>query len=209
MIENTEKEKLLLFKNNLSKCVNISTQSFVNKQLIISNSSPKKRIGFITYGKASIIKTDINGNTTIMRELKEFDIFSNLFFQDSEDEIYITSNNSTEVIFIDYFSILKTCNKNCPFHNNLVLTLFDLLINDNKKQNEKIELLSQKTVREKILYFLKHRINKDNIFKVTTSYKAIAEYIVVDRSNLMRELNKLEKEGIIKKEGKIIYLQKH
>lgn len=207
MFETIEKEKINSFKNNLSKCVNVTRKAFTNKQLIISNFSRKNLIGFITYGKASIIKTDINGNTTIMRELKEDDIFSNLFFQHSEDEIYIISNNQTEVIFIDYYNILKNCSRNCHFHNNLVITLFDLLIKDNRKQNEKIELLSQKTVRDKILYFLKQRMNKDNVFKVTTSYKAIAEYIVVDRSNLMRELNKLEKDGLIKRDKNTIYIK--
>lgn len=208
MIETIEKDKIIYFRKNLSKCVNVSKKVYTNKQLIISNFSTKKQIGFITYGKASIIKTDINGNTTIMRELKEDDIFSNLFFQHSEDEIYIISNNETEVIFIDYYNILKNCNKGCPFHNNLVITLFDLLIKDNRKQNEKIELLSQKTVRDKIIYFLKQRMNKDKVFKVTTSYKAIAEYIVVDRSNLMRELNKLEKEGTIEKNKNTIIIKK-
>ena len=139
-----------------------------------------------------------------MRELKENDIFSNLFFQNSEDEIYIISNEYTEVTFIDYNSTLKTCHLNCPFHTNLVVQLFELLIEDNRQQNEKIELLSKRSVREKLIFFLKRRTNKDNIFKVTTSYKAIAEYIAVDRSNLMRELNKMEKEGLIKKEGRII-----
>lgn len=208
MIETIEKDKIIYFRKNLSNCVNVSKKVYTNKQLIISNFSTKKQIGFITYGKASIIKTDINGNTTIMRELKEYDIFSNLFFQHSEDEIYIISNNETEVIFIDYYNILKNCNKGCPFHNNLVITLFDLLIKDNRKQNEKIELLSQKTVRDKIIYFLKQRMNKDKVFKVTTSYKAIAEYIVVDRSNLMRELNKLEKEGTIEKNKNTIIIKK-
>ena len=47
-------------------------------------------------------------------------------------------------------------------------------------------------------------MNKDNIFKVTTSYTAIADYICVDRSNLMRELTKMEKDNIIKKDGKTI-----
>ena len=83
MIENIEKEKILEFKKDLSNCVNVTRKVFTNKQLIISNFSTKKIIGFITYGKANIIKTDINGNTTIMRDLKENDIFSNLFFQHS------------------------------------------------------------------------------------------------------------------------------
>ncbi len=199
MLDTITNDKLLDFRKNLSYCVNVQKKSFANKEVIINSNLSKKQIGFIIYGQANIMKTDINGNTTILRDLKNNDIFSNLFFQNSEDEIYIISNKSTEVLFIDYYSLLKSCSKNCPFHNNLVLSLYDLLINDNKKQNEKIELLSQKTVRHKILYFLKQRMNKDKIFKVTTSYKAIAEYISIDRSNFMRELSKLEKDNLIKR----------
>ena len=206
MVENTSNEKLLQFRKYLSKCVNINKKIYTNKELILSYTPIKKRIGFITYGKAFIIKTDIDGNTIIMRELKENDIFSNLFFQNSEDEVYIVSNTYTEVAFIDYYSTLKNCHLNCPFHKNLIIQLFELLIEDNRQQNEKIELLSKRSVREKLIFFLKKRANKDNIFKVTTSYKAIAEYIAVDRSNLMRELNKMEKENLLKKDGRTIYL---
>ena len=207
MAKTLDETRLLQFKNNLSSCVNVKRKMFYNKDLILSYAPSKKKIGFITYGKANIVKMDKNGNTTIMRDLKENDIFSNLFFQDSEDEIYIMSNGETEVIFIDYYTILKNCNKQCPFHNKLVLALFDLLILDNKQQNEKIELLSKRTVEEKILYFLKQRMNENNIFKVTTSYKAISEYLFVDRSNLMRELKKMEDKGLIEKHDKTIIIK--
>ena len=204
MSKTLEETKILEFKKNLSSCVNVKRKIFYNKDLILSYSPIKKKIGFINYGKANIVKMDKEGNTTIMRDLKENDIFSNLFFQNTEDEIYIISNGKTEVIFIDYYNIIKNCNQNCPFHNSIVLTLFDLLIEDNKQQNEKIELLSKRTVEEKILFFLKQRMNENNIFKVTTSYKAIAEYLFVDRSNLMRELKKMEKKGLIEKHEKTI-----
>ncbi len=204
MLKTLDETKLYEFKNNLSNCVNVKSKTFYNKDLILSYSPIKKMIGFITYGKANIVKTDKYGNTTIMRDLKKNDIFSNLFFQDTEDEIYIISNGETEVIFIDYYNMIKNCSINCPFHNNLILMLFELLIIDNKQQNEKIELLSKRTVEEKILFFLKQRMNENNIFKVTTSYKAISEYLFVDRSNLMRELKKMEEKGLIKKEEKTI-----
>ena len=93
---------------------------------------------------------------------------------------------------------------NCTLHNNLVLFLFNLLIEDNRQQNEKIELLSKRTVRDRLMFFMKKRMNKDNVFKVTTSYTAISDYICVDRSNLMRELAKMEKDGLIERNGKII-----
>lgn len=209
MVDNIESENYLYLKNYLSKCVNTSSKTFYNRELILNLNTRTKQIVFITYGHATITKIDEDGNKVVLRELKENDIFSNLFYLGSEDEIYVVSNsNITEVIFINYYSILKDCSMNCPFHNQLVLSLFDLLIKDNKELNEKIELLSKRTVRSKILFFLKKRINNDNIFRVTTSYKAIADYLSIDRSNFMRELSNLEKEGIIKKEGrKITFLQ--
>lgn len=208
MIDILRNENDTMFQKYLSNCVNVKCKTFYNKELILSFTPIKKQIAYISYGKATIIKTDINGNTTILKELKEHDIFSNLFLQDFEDEIYIISNSTvTEVIFIDYSPVLKDCTKNCPFHHQLVVDLFELLIKDNKQQNEKIELLSKRTVKEKILFFLKKRMNENHVFKVTTSYKAIAEYICVDRANFMRELVKLEKENLIKKEGKTIYIK--
>ena len=204
MFDTTENLQL---KNHLSKCVNTTCKTFYNRELILNLNTRIKQIAFITYGRATIVKLDEDGNKVVLRELKENDIFSNLFYVSSEDEIYVVSNNNiTEVVFINYYAILKDCSMNCPFHNQLVLNLFDLLIKDNKELNEKIELLSKRTVRSKILFFLKKRINKDNIFKVTTSYKAIADYLAVDRSNFMRELSNLEKDEVIKKEGKQITL---
>ena len=76
MSKTLDETRLLQFKKNLSNCVNVKRKTFYNKDLILSYSPIKKKIGFITYGKANIVKTDSNGNTTIMRDLKENDIFS-------------------------------------------------------------------------------------------------------------------------------------
>ena len=38
------------------------------------------------------------------------------------------------------------------------------------------------------------------------SYTALAQYLSVDRSAMTRELKNLEEEGILKKEGRNIYL---
>lgn len=197
-----------LFSNYLSNCVNTTCKIYQKKESILNFSPSKRLIGFIQYGKAQVIKTDIEGKTTIIKELKKHDIFSNLFFENFEDEIYILSCDTTKVIFIDYYDIIKNCNQGCKSHNNMVLLLFELLIHDYKQQNEKIELLSKRSVREKIMFFLKSRMNEKHFFKVTTSYTAIAEYIAVDRCNFMRELKKLEKEGFIEKNNKLIKIKK-
>ena len=141
MIDNIDSDKYLYLKNYLSKCVNTSSKTFYNKELILNLNTHIKQIVFITYGHATIIKIDEDGNKIILRELKENDIFSNLFYLGSEDEIYVVSNsNITEAVFINYYSILKDCSMNCPFHNQLVLSLFDLLIKDYEESQLQLKL---------------------------------------------------------------------
>ncbi len=204
MMQTTGNIEIASFKSYLSTCVNTICKVYRAKEVILNLSPAKKLIGFIEYGNAKVIKTDMDGNTVIIKELKKYDIFSNLFFDSFEDDIYIMSSEETRVIFIDYYDTIKNCNRGCNYHNSMIFTLFELLIRDYKQQNEKIELLSKRCVRDKIMFFLRQRMNEDNVFYVTTSYTAIAEYIAVDRSNFMRELKKLEKEGQIKKENKEI-----
>ena len=88
MTDIIENDKLITFKKNLSKCVNVQRKTFYNKEPILSFNPNKKQLGFIIYGKASIIKTDINGNSTIMRELKD------------NDYIYIVNDKHKRKIYI-------------------------------------------------------------------------------------------------------------
>jgi len=208
MMDNTSNHNFSLFQTYLSNCVNTTSQVYQEKETILDFTVSKKQIGFIEYGKAKVLKTDEHGNTTIIKELKTHDILSNLFFQDLNQEIYIISSSDCKITFIDYYDVIKNCNMGCSFHNHMVFILFELLIHDYKAQNEKIELLSIRTVREKIMYFLVHRMNEEHIFSVTTSYTAISEYMAVDRSHFMRELKKLERDGFIKRQHKQIEIKK-
>ena len=100
MFETIEKEKINSFKNNLSKCVNVTRKAFTNKQLIISNFSRKNLIGFITYGKASIIKTDINGNYEYYLTTHRTGVLSIGYGVDKVEIATITQNNvGSNVLF--------------------------------------------------------------------------------------------------------------
>ncbi len=186
----------------LKEDLNLKENKYLEKEIITNNFKEKRTIGIITNGKATMIKTDINGNETILKRLKTFDVISNLFFYNSNDNIVIQSSMETSIIFIDYVSLIN----NQSINNKVITNLFNLLIRECNQENIKIELLSQRTIRDKFLFFLKSRLNDNNIFTQTTPYREIAMYLCVDRSNLMREIKKLEKEGIIKKDGKTIHL---
>ena len=69
-----------------------------------------------------------------------------------------------------------------------------------KPLNKKLQILSKRTTREKILEYLsnqKKTLSLDSNFEINLNRNEMADYLALDRSNLSRELGKLKKEGII------------
>ena len=68
----------------------------------------------------------------------------------------------------------------------------------------RIELLSKKTIRDKLVSYFK--ILSENTFSKTftlpLSLTDLADYLSIDRSAMMRELKTLKDEGFINKTGK-------
>lgn len=95
----------------------------------------------------------------------------------------------------------KKCKKNCKLHEDLLIGLPNLVLTKVSDLNLRIELLSKKTIRDKILSYF--RILSENNFSKTFtlpfSLTDLADYLSIDRSAMMREIKNLKEDGIIKK----------
>ena len=84
----------------------------------------------------------------------------------------------------------------------------EIILNKVTSLNTRIELLTKRSIREKLLgYFsiLSSR-NLTKSFTLPFSLTDLADYLSVDRSAMMRELGVLKNEGFIKKVGNKITL---
>ena len=63
--------------------------------------------------------------------------------------------------------------------------------------NEKIDVLSKRTIRNRLLSFLQIQSQKNdsNHFSIPFNRKELADYLCVDRSALSNEMSKLQNEG--------------
>ena len=75
-------------------------------------------------------------------------------------------------------------------------------------QNERIEILSQKSIRNKLLTYFEIMSKKNNSKNIYLPYtfSDLAAYLAVDRSAMSRELNNLKKEGFISVKHRLITL---
>lgn len=111
-------------------------------------------------------------------------------------------------MFFIYDDLQKKCKPHCVFHQKLLDSLSSLYLNKVIELNTRIELLSKRTIREKLLgYFnVVSSKNMGKTFQLSFSLTDLADYLSVDRSAMMREIRNLMDEGFISKQGNRIKL---
>ena len=160
-------------------------------------------------GKAERIRYDYKGNKDIIEHFSPNDIFGEVFHHvNTNNELFVLATKKCEVLLFLYDDIRKKCKQNCSFHTTLISNLLELTLNNAILQNTRIEILSKRSIREKLLsYFniLSKKAYSKNIV-LPFSLTNLADYLSVDRSAMMREIKNLIDEGFIAKDKNKIKL---
>lgn len=193
-----EKEKLL-------RLLETNTLSFPKNTTILS-STKDNVIGIILEGHAQITRTDYNGNRTIIEELNEESIFGTVISSLKSNEYEVMTKEKTKVLIIDYHSIINYENTNHKYYNQFIKNLLEITTDIIEEKNERIEILTKKTIRDKLLEYFNTYCKKHGtrIIYLPFSYTDLADYIAADRSAMSRELSYLKDEGFIKTKGRRI-----
>ncbi|PHV70715.1 Crp/Fnr family transcriptional regulator [Sporanaerobium hydrogeniformans] len=197
-----------LFKNfNLNNieiilnCLSAKIVTYNKRERIFLQGDPINFVGIILSGSIRIIKEDIEGNCNILAHLGVNDIFAEAFACAGIDECPVTIQalENCEILFIDCKRIIRTCHQACTFHSSLIQNILSLISKKNILLNEKIEILSKRTIREKLMAYLNMQIQSTHSKKFSIPYdrEGLANYLCIDRSALSRELCNMRNEGVI------------
>lgn len=187
--------------SQMMQCFGSVEKSFRAGEIICDYSKNSSQIGIVADGAALMVRIDFNGNRTILEALDSGCIFGEAlaFSGDSKDSIFVVCQKNCTIIFLEYDHITKRCENACNHHTLLVQNLFKMISNKLLVMSSRVEVLSQRTIREKLMcYFnITSAASKSNAFVLPFSVTALADYICADRSAMMREIKNLKNEGII------------
>lgn len=195
-------------KEKLLKILETHPLHFQKNTSLLSMIKGENSIGFITHGYAQIIKVDSNGTKTIIEELMDEDTFHTSLLSFSKNEYDIIAKEDTELILIDYESIFQIEEKNKEYYVQFIKNLLQITLKKTEERNERIEILTQKTIRNKLLEYFNIMSNKhgSKFIYLPFNFIDLADYLAVDRCAMSRELKNLKEEGFIEIKGKRITL---
>ena len=181
-------------------CLSARTAKYKKSDVILLSGDTVSFVGLILSGGVKIIKENMDGRITILTELSVSDVFGEVFACAgiSHSPVTVEASSDTEVLYIDYKKIISTCSSVCPFHAKLVENMLGLLANKNLMLNQKIEILSKRTTREKLLCFFDIQRGAAKKFTIPFNREELSAYLCVDRSAMSNELSKMCAEGLIR-----------
>jgi|SRR5665647_81965 len=146
-----------------------------------------------------------NGSGNIMFEFQKASIIgANLLFSEkSSYPLSIYCVTACDLLHLSREAVLEFLH---DYH--FVMQYIESLSSNSFGMNRKITMLSQKTLRENLMDFLKQQSVLQGSCKITLPFskKELADYLGVQRPSLFRELKKLKDEGIIEIDHRIFHL---
>ncbi|HHX72305.1 MAG TPA: Crp/Fnr family transcriptional regulator [Clostridiales bacterium] len=185
---------------SLIGCLSPVIRSYEKKDAICLAGDKVTSIGIIAKGVVQVINEDFLGNRSILARLSEGDLFSEAFAcaDTAVLPVSVYTVEPTEVYFIDYRKIITTCS-HCTYHARLIANMMRILAVKNVQLSQKIETLSKKTIRDKLISYLSAQAlqAKSRVFTIPFNRQELADYLGADRSALSKELGNMQKEGLL------------
>ena len=162
---------------------------------IISLGSRVTSIGVLLSGSARVVKDDFWGNSTILAHLESGDIFGEAFAcSGCAATVDVYAESDADVLWLPYAELVQA-DESGVVNRRLVY----MFARKNVFLTDRIEHLSQRSLREKILSYLKQQALEagSNSFTISFDRAGMADYLAADRSALSAMRGRLKKEGVI------------
>ncbi len=192
-----EEENLL---HTLS-CLGTKVEHFNKKDTVLAEGSEAKYICIVLSGAVQIEMNDFYGNRSILGTASESELFAETFACADVQKIPVcaVAVKESEILFIDRHRIAEPCSNVCSFHSRIIFNLMKTVAEKNLILQQKAQITSKRTTREKLMAYLMSEAKKNGKAKFSIPFdrQELADFLQVDRSGLSAEIGKMKKEGII------------
>lgn len=157
------------------------------------------RFGILLGGRIKIWKEDYRGNATLLAQVEPVDLFGEAFACSGERlTVSVETALPSRVLWLDSRQFFQA-QAAAPPLGQVQQNLLWLLAGKNVFLTGRIEHLSKRTLREKLLSYLSEQAFRAGSleFAIPMNRQELADFLAADRSALSAVLSGLQKEGIL------------
>ncbi len=197
LFQNIEEAELF----GLLGCLRAKPRSYEKGAFILRAGEPVTGFGMVLVGRVQVTREDLYGTRTLLTQLGAGDLFAEAFAFAFAPALPVSVEAASDcaVLFFDHTRLISPCANGCAFHTQLIRNMMGILARKNLMLNSKIQHISRRTTREKLLSYLNEQAHahKSAQFIIPFDRQELADYLCVERSAMSAELSRLQKEGVL------------
>lgn len=169
--------------------------------IFLQGDSPGS-IGVVLTGQVQVVREEINGARTIVAQLEPGDLFGEVFAFLPEKEplpVSVFCVQEGQILLLPGEALRSPCAASCGFHRTLVGNMLGILARRTLLLNRRLEILSKRSTREKLLAYLwgEAKLDGGGEFTIPFDRQELADYLCVERSAMSAALGRLRDEGVL------------
>ena len=195
-------------KNELLMDLESHIYNFKKNEEILPKLKNTNILCILLEGQAKILNINYLGEECLIEELFENSIFGTNISNIDNSDLQIKAIRDCKVLLIDYNKLINIKNIDYPYFNIFLFNLFKILNIKIAENNDRIQILTKKNIRDKLLAFFDNEYKKTHsqVIYLSSNFKNLSDYLSINRSAMFRELKSLKDENFIKVAGKKITL---
>jgi CRP-like cAMP-binding protein len=182
-------------------CLGARLRTFKKGEHVLRQGRHLDDILILAAGSLYIQRDDYWGNRSILGHIGIGEIFGEAYVAPESGPLLndVVAAEESTVFFFDVKRVIRTCSSACRFHTMVVQNLFFVISEKNRSLVQKLDYMSRRTTREKLIAYLSEEAKKANspYIEIPFNRQQLADYLSVDRSAMSNELCKMRDEGLL------------
>ena len=187
--------------STMLSCLGASLFTYKKGEFVLRQGEHLSDILVLVEGSLHIQRDDYWGNRSILGHIGIGEIFGEAYAAPDSGTLLndVIAVEDSAVYFFDVKRVISTCSSACRFHTMVVQNLFFAISEKNRTLVQKLDYLSRRTTREKLISYLSEEAKKQNSPRITIPFnrQQLADYLSVDRSAMSSELGRMRDEGLL------------
>ncbi len=184
---------------NIIQCLDGHTKKFDKNQIIYDYFEKINFAGILLDGEIRVLMQNSCGNEYSVRKIIKGSLFGEAYACVSSEcsAIQVVAQKESTILFLKFSNLFLPRAVCCPHASRVTANLLQETAKNNIFQNQKLRILTQKHIRDKIIVYLYSLNSTKNTITLAFNRQELANYLGVERSALSRELCRMKNEGLI------------
>ncbi len=184
----------------LLQCLEGRSSEFGRDVTIIEEGDRTDELGIVLKGRVHITRHDFWGNRSLVADVAVGGSFCEALACTSlPSEVNVVTAEQSTILFLNIHKIVTTCAHGCAFHHTLIENMVRLLSVRNLDLMKKIDHLTKRSTRDKLLSYLnsESKRQQNRTFTIPFDRQQLADYLSVERSAMSTELSRMRADGLV------------